>query len=727
MVRYKDYEREQVFSYLCFDLEFFLKERRSYLKCPIAQCPTEIKELERGLHINEFFADILSCHVDKTEMEIFYDDKEIQIGQFVIPKKIDDRNQKGRKTTCVVKKILSSENSSNGQNSQQPHTELSVIQPQDQNNNMQPPQSGLSTILTQDQYNCQLHAPQIQPTPSGIQPTHQQSQQILHHSVTSNVTAADQDLQLHHPNSMSNGASDCGSVLANVALDADTSCHPKKRKLSDDPGTTSELDLGSSVKGGAANDSFQHTPAKRMDGTEKPSHIISYEQLDRRIQTNISAIKYLQRCNILPKARKVTCPRGLIKCLYGYDATPNTCDISDCEESPRVILGILYCWSRQMSEKEIIETVGLQIGTEVSSCLVNRVSSYVHEACYWHVYNRNPTKKIGGLGKIVEVDTKMFGKQWILGAVCRETMEKWMVVVPETMQAIDIVKSKFVSKLQGHGRLIPQRLYHEDYHLDIQIKNSKLLLLMRGRGTCFVPTKELQNGQERKWPICSNSELCTHHRPLDDMRPFLGEYVRFENTKIECHDELCTSIPELESLAHIWTGHTLIINGHSDKISDFVSSILSSTIVLQCHTLKLNVRPHFDLSFFQYPALYTLSTVHFNGQPFSAYELVIFTQQKTAYPQSKVVFVVTVTHQLSDAINNIYEEFLKSTNPCRLKIIIRTPTTHLKQEYFRAENHRTGEALEMKFLTKAEVKMTFDVDEKIGLFAEALILDRHII
>ncbi|KAI1709445.1 MIZ/SP-RING zinc finger domain-containing protein [Ditylenchus destructor] len=361
----------------CFDLEFFLKERRSYLKCPISQCPTEIKGILCGLRINEFFADILSCHPDKTKIQIFHDGTEIQNGQFVIPVKIDDGSddKSDKILLCVMQKMLSRENSKNiqfsenplyGHNGQQSHSQLSVIQPQDQH--------------------YQFADQQFQPTSSGIQPTHQQptqqSKQITTHSATSNVTAGDQEttcnLQLHNANSTPSGTSDCGSVIANGALDANTSCRRRKRRLSDAPGTSCELDLGPSVKGDAVNDSFQHTHVKRMDEIEKTSHVTSYEQLDRRIQTNIAGIKYLQRCNILPKARKVTCPRGLIKCLYGYDA--KNCDINDCEESPRVILGILYCWSRQMSEEQIIETVGTKVGTEncYSDTLIPLVVENVH-------------------------------------------------------------------------------------------------------------------------------------------------------------------------------------------------------------------------------------------------------------------------------------------------------------------------------------------------------------
>ncbi|KAI1702394.1 MIZ/SP-RING zinc finger domain-containing protein [Ditylenchus destructor] len=97
----------------CFDLEFFLRECRSYLKCPIEECPIEIKEIDLGLRINEFFADILYCHPDETETEIVCDGKDIQIGQFIIPEKIDvgnqnkeeneDEKKKDKKTSCVVK------------------------------------------------------------------------------------------------------------------------------------------------------------------------------------------------------------------------------------------------------------------------------------------------------------------------------------------------------------------------------------------------------------------------------------------------------------------------------------------------------------------------------------------------------------------------------------------------------------------------------------------------
>ena len=67
---------------------------------------------------------------------------------------------------------------------------------------------------------------------------------------------------------------------------------------------------------------------------------------------------------------------------------------------------------------------------------------------------------------------------------------------------------------------------------------------------------------------------------------------------------------------------------------------------------------------------------------------------------------------------------MESTQPCRLKVIIQT--LHAPDELdFRFVNSRTKEVLELKHITKAEVKCQFEVDTNSEL--DTLVLERHFI
>ncbi|KAI1694958.1 hypothetical protein DdX_19834 [Ditylenchus destructor] len=210
-----------------------------------------------------------------------------------------------------------------------------------------------------------------------------------------------------------------------------------------------------------------------------PSQQITYHQLETNKPeiTDEEVINHLQKYNILQK--EVICQKcGKNRRLYYCSGKWQWyCNKPKCENPVGLrvnnwiskrkfllpgILRFLYCWSRQMVHDEIVKNVGCANST----CL--DLASSVREVCAWYVYDRNPTKVIGGKGMIVEVDVKEFGKKMlVLGAVCRETEEKWMVVVPNCES--DTLKCHIDEKVHRESTIVTGRNFEAHcavYRLD---------------------------------------------------------------------------------------------------------------------------------------------------------------------------------------------------------------------------------------------------------------------
>ncbi|KAI1714590.1 hypothetical protein DdX_08692 [Ditylenchus destructor] len=174
----------------------------------------------------------------------------------------------------------------------------------------------------------------------------------------------------------------------------------------------------------------------------------------------------------------------------------------------------------------------------------------------------------------------------------------------------------------------------------------------------------------------------------------------------------------MESIAHIWRGQTLAIHSaYTD--ADSLSLMLNSSNLLQCSNLtvvEIGREHNYGLNVLQHSAIYNLRAVLlFRSMP--ADDIICVTQRKSAYPQSDTVFVFAQErHELINAVEKIRKEFLESTNPCHLKMIIFTESEFGDWLYTpgnmvsRTKNRRTAEVLELKRITNTDVINKFNMD-----------------
>ncbi|KAI1715892.1 hypothetical protein Ddc_10812 [Ditylenchus destructor] len=195
-------------------------------------------------------------------------------------------------------------------------------------------------------------------------------------------------------------------------------------------------------------DNTQPTDMNQMDANEDTSLNITYEQLETNEPaiTEMAAINYFQDYGILPKDGEIKCPncgqgkfldprtdrpeQFKLKC-ENCKGLPNTVCwtlLKDKKKKISKILRLIYFWSRQTRRREITKRTGI-----VHSTIWGWYET-IRNACTWYIYNRDPTKKIGGPNKHVEVAVMSWRyktKPRVLVVVCRETGEKWMFEIKE--------------------------------------------------------------------------------------------------------------------------------------------------------------------------------------------------------------------------------------------------------------------------------------------------------
>ncbi|KAI1704408.1 hypothetical protein DdX_14275 [Ditylenchus destructor] len=281
----------------------------------------------------------------------------------------------------------------------------------------------------------------------------------------------------------------------------------------------------------------------------------------------------------------------------------------------------------------------------------------------------------------------------------------------ETTRVIDdIIKRDFTSK--------PLRIFDKKTWPRIhRNKNNVVLIGIYRRNECFVPTIP-------GWQHCHKHcyhECNRHSYPIDEMRPFLAQYMRFRDVKIHI-DEDSEYTPEqiasLESIAHIWNGQTLSIIDFSTKTTETVKRIFGSLSILQCRSLFHSKAGYVNLDsrvmdIYQSPNLYTLQAIYFSSS-ITMDGILSLTHYKAEHPQSHTTFVFQpFILTFDDALEAIKEEFSASSTRCRLRMIIEIVilgyNTFIQNLAFRLENSRTKEVLQLKRITTEEAMEKFGV------------------
>ncbi|KAI1711277.1 hypothetical protein Ddc_12974 [Ditylenchus destructor] len=312
----------------------------------------------------------------------------------------------------------------------------------------------------------------------------------------------------------------------------------------------------------------------------------------------------------------------------------------------------------------------------------------------------------------------------ILKCMNRDALDK----IHETTRLInDIIKRDFASK--------PLRIIDENTELIIRRDENNVLLLKLTRPfqsrKCLVPIIP-------GWQSCDQyREECEHSYPIDEMRPFLGTYMRFRKAIIEI-DEGDVGLPSyspeqvtlLESMSHIWSGQVLTIRECSANSIESLKRMFGSCVILQCRSLMYKKSFHvhsndpdedMTSSLMETHTCSKLNTLHtiYYSWPMKAKDLVSLTRYKAAHPQSDTVLVILGRYRLNshstlDALETIKKEFSSSSVPCMLRTIIefvyRGGTNILPENLdFHLENSQTKEVLQLRDITKQEAKEKFDV------------------
>lgn len=143
-------------------------------------------------------------------------------------------------------------------------------------------------------------------------------------------------------------------------------------------------------------------------------------------------IKCKRECGIYKRNRKYFFQCNKKKCRKQYTAIPKNSFLSNARLNMTVIVQLIFCFINDMTSTQIKKMLGLSAST-VSDWL-----NFFREVC--EVAIMNSSEKLGGEGKIVEIDESVFGKRkynkgrmvksrWVIGGIERGTGKCFLVPV----------------------------------------------------------------------------------------------------------------------------------------------------------------------------------------------------------------------------------------------------------------------------------------------------------
>ncbi|KAI1712429.1 hypothetical protein DdX_09514 [Ditylenchus destructor] len=181
----------------------------------------------------------------------------------------------------------------------------------------------------------------------------------------------------------------------------------------------------------------------------------------------------------------------------------------------------------------------------------------------------------------------------------------------------------------------------------------------------------------------ANSGKCLDF-PIDEVRPFLGQTIRFEVTNIFLHHSRTNSqhIADIESVSHLWSGQYVCINGDYCQfqmpivptlIHDCDLIFRSSVIINSCRKLRIQ---NINIVFKSYPNLYNLEIVEFSlleDFDISPVNFVGFVEEIGHHKSNTTVLFHTVSEsQEKQFVEQIRQTFLTTREPLKFKAILVT-------------------------------------------------------
>ncbi|RUS85856.1 hypothetical protein EGW08_006408 [Elysia chlorotica] len=205
-----------------------------------------------------------------------------------------------------------------------------------------------------------------------------------------------------------------------------------------------------------------------------PALIINLAHYLRHTGSEQQTIDFCQQYGLLPKT--VNCPKcnNTLEKIHVRPAatvSPRKCTWFEATKIPlRKTLVLTYLWTRKTSYKDAVhETSGPEFGDKSTSTeTVADLFSYCREVCAESLLEDRASDTvtlIGGPNLTVEIDEAKFGKrkfhflfffegQWVLGGICRETRDCFLVPVQVQHRSADTLLALIQERVAPGSHII---------------------------------------------------------------------------------------------------------------------------------------------------------------------------------------------------------------------------------------------------------------------------------